>query len=366
MRFSTYLKTVLGIAFAFLAVVMLVNYTVNPLGIYGTPVIEGVNDRYPTVSYFLRIHKTERLKQLRPDTIITGTSRALIGLDPRPEIFGEEAVVYNTGLTAARIYEQRCMLEFAQAIRPLKWVIITLDFFAFSGLGPENEQFEPQRCNPQALHFPQNFRNRYNTLASLDTLVAVTKHFRYIRKPQKQSFIQPNGRMQNNSLYHRIKQNGAAPYFKNPPVPDGEKFTFSYGTDAADTPFRHIEAMLDLTRRGNIDTVLLFSPVHETMLAGLEEEGLQAAVELWKTRIAAIVQANGLRYNAAPYPLWDFFQRNSLTTEKVPKDGDREAVMRWFTDSSHYTPEAGDIVLKKILGLYGENDPYPDFGKKLL
>jgi len=365
MRFTNYIWMVLGVALTLLTLITAINYTINPLGIYGTPIIKDFNDQYPTVPAFLRIHKAERLKQVQPDTVITGSSRALIGLDPRPEIFGDEMRIYNMGLTAAFIYEQLCMLEFAAAIHPLKRIIITLDFFAFYA-GAGNPQFDPARCDPLSLSFPRNFYNRYNTAISLDTFIAATKHLRYIKRPEKQSFIQLNGRMQNNSLYHRIRQNGAAPYFKNPPVPDGKKFTFSYTTDPHDTTFKHFSAMLDLARQRNIETVILFSPIHESLIAGLEDEGLWDKVEEWKSRIIAITRANALHYNAAAYPLWDFANRNRFTTENVPADGDKETRMHYFTDSSHYTPEVGDIVLKKVLGLYSANDPYPAFGIRLI
>lgn len=364
---TSYFRTFFFTVFFLVGVASVANYIINPLGIYGTPVIKGLNDRYPTVPYFLRIHKTERIKQLKPDTVIIGSSRALVGLNPRPEFFEDGAVVYNAGLTAARIYEQRCLLEFAAAATQLRLVILTLDFFAFSAGDPEDEQFEPERCSPLSLSPVRSFLNRYDSLVSLDTIIASVKHLHYIRRPVAHfSFIQPNGYMQNNSFYYRAALNGFAPYFQNPPVATKKGFTFVYPEKSKGTAFRYVEDMLDLARKKGIDVIILFSPAHESFIAGLEREGMWPLVTEWKKQVEDIVFSNAQQYGEEPYPLWDFFYRDPFTAETVPVDGDRETRMHRFVDSGHYTPEAGDILLKKILGLYkrGE-DPWPRFGRLL-
>jgi hypothetical protein len=56
---------------------------------------------------------------------------------------------------------------------------------------------------------------------------------------------------------------------------------------------------------------------------------------------------------------------NSITLEPVPPEEDKKGRMKWFWNGGHYKTEAGDVMLKKVLGLKGAEE-YPDFGRRLL
>ncbi len=140
---------------------------------------------------------------------------------------------------------------------------------------------------------------------------------------------------------------------------------FKYSKNPGDDTFRHFEAMLDFSRRNGINVVLLISPVHETYLRKIENEGKSEVVEKWKQRLSEIVRANAVKYNANAYPLWDFAYRNSITTEVLPAENNKTARMRWFWDSNHYKEETGDIVLRRVLGR-DVDKAYNDFGRKLV
>src|SRR5262249_26234959 len=154
--------------------------------------IRGLNDAHPAASSYLRLEKIEAVKRLKPDAIITGSSRADIGLDPKLEYF-PGMTPYNFGLPASSIAEQRMTLQFAQAVHPLKEAIITLDLISFNALRLENKQFDPARLSPAALAEPHAFFDSYGTIVALDTFVASIKHLRYIKHPERYSYIEPNG-----------------------------------------------------------------------------------------------------------------------------------------------------------------------------
>lgn len=365
MTLAQYLKTVFGAAAFLMLVVAGVNFFANPLGMYNPPLIAGFNDAYPAATAYARLAKTEAVKRLKPDVLITGTSRADIGIDPRPEFF-PGMTPYNFGLSAATLHEQRRVLEFAEAVHPLKKAIITLDFFAFNARKLENKQFDPERLSPAALSPLRSFFDSYGTVVALDTLVAALKNIRYIRHLDRHAFARPNGHKTSNDVSWDVALNGAAHRFARSPAENeisAEDFSFAYSDTPGDTVFKHLEAMLDFCRQRGIEAVLLLSPVHEIYMRQLEAEGRTALVAAWKTRIAALVRANGLRYGEKPYPLWDFAYRNSITTEAVPAAGDKKTQMKWW-DSNHYKAEVGDIVLGKVLGLPGSGK-YPDFGRRL-
>lgn len=375
MNFVTYFRMMFVIAAIVLVLVCAINYVINPIGIYGSPVIKGFNEVHPTASLYARIRRSEDIKRIRPEVLIVGTSCAMIGLDPQPEMFGG-AKVYNAGLSASSVAEHRRVLEFAQAVQPLKKAVITMDFFSYNAQLIDRGAETAQRFNPKSLTPLRAAWNRYNTLPTLDTLIASQKHIRYTKRPNSRSIYMPNGRLHQYDFLLRVQQGGSAQFFEmdlkmrgDGDDPTGTKleFTTQYKGKNAGETYQHLEAMLTLARQNNIELILVFAPIHETYMRRFEREGEWTQVLEWKQRIRNLVMADGVRHGAEPYPLWDFQYRNSITTEELPPLGDTTRFMKWFHDDNHYSPAAGDIVLKKILGLYEEGkDPYPDFGKKLL
>lgn len=369
MNITSYFRTFFVTAFVLLGLVSSINYVVNPLGAYDTPIIKGVNDAFPAASNYARIHRTETVKRLKPEVLITGTSRAMIGMDPQPEMF-DGLRVYNMGLGASTIAEQRQALEFAHAVHPLKQAIITLDIFSFNALQPDRGADAAGRYDPKNLSPLKFYLYKYNTIPTLDTLLASFRHLRYMKQLERRPVYMPNGRLQQHDVLWRININGAASEFStDKPARDMSetKFTTSYAGDGGET-YQHLEAMLDFTRRNNIDVITFISPLHESYVEKqMKPKGRMDFMDEWKSRVQDIIKANALRYGATPYPLWDFRYKNSITMETVPEAGDLETRMRWFRDDNHYTPETGNLILNKILGLTDpENDPYPDFGRRLL
>lgn len=350
-----YLKIVFGLTFLLVATVSAVNYCVDPVGIYGN----NIGNPRPAATSYLRLHKREAVKRLKPDVVIIGTSRSDIGLDPKPEFFPGRRP-YNMALSASLIHEQRLMLEFAQAVSPLKEAIIALDFIAFNARKLENKQFEPEKLSPEALSPLRSFFDTYGTIVSLDTLIAANKHRRYVRRLDRYSYPQPNGHKVNNGDVYDIAQNGVSHKFRLSPLSMAamaEEFSFDYADGTS--VFQQLAAMLEFCRARNIKATLLLSPVHETHLRQLEGAGKGELVKEWKRRVAEVVRADGARHGVKPYALWDFAYPNSLTREPVSEKG-----MKWFWDSGHYKAALGDIVLAKVLGLPAARK-YPDFGRRL-
>jgi hypothetical protein len=355
----SYLKTVFGVTAFLVLAVAGINFLANPIGIYNPPLIKGFNDAYPAATAYARLEKTEAVKRLKPEVIITGSSRADIGLDPRAEFF-PGMTAYNFALSAATLYEQRRTLEFAEMVHPLKKAIITLDFFTFNARKLENKQFEPERLSEDALSPWRSFFDSYGTIVALDTLIASIKNLQYIRHLDRYAYPEPNGHKIGNDVAYDVSVNGAARMFSHPPAEKEtavDDFSFAYSDKPGDDVFQHLDAMLDVARQNKTDVIVLLSPVHDWYIRGLEAKGKAALVAEWKKRIAEIVHAKG-------YPLWDFAYPNSLTTEPVPTADNKKSHMKWWWDPSHYKTELGDIVLRKVLGLPG-SEKYPDFGQKL-
>lgn len=364
--YRRYLAAMAFVSIFLFGAVCAFNYIVNPIGLYSSPVIVGFNDTHPAGALFSRLQKIEAIKKLQPDALVTGSSRADNGLDLRAgETIPEGLRPYNAGLAASSIREQRAMLEFAQAVHPLKLAVITLDYFAFNARRPENAEFEPARLSPEALRPWRAFIDTYDTVTSIDTLIASFKHLRYRKHPERYSVTLPNGRRDPRDLAMEIKNHGAASLFRHDPAASAiqsDNFTTDYSDQPGDNTYKHFEAMLDLVYSRGIKTILIISPVHfETQMSD-ERLSVFRQEEQWKRSLVLINKAVAQRYHSSPYPIWDFDYPNAVTTEPVPPENEVASPMKWFWDPGHYNASLGDIVLRKaVMG----SQEHPGFGKRL-
>lgn len=350
-----YLVFTLALMLAALGGMAAFNFIVDPYGIYRD---WDAGDVYPAADTYERIHKTERIKRVKPDALVLGTSRANIGVNPRQEFFPGLAP-YNAAVSAATIYEQRKMLEFAHKVRPLKKVIMALDFMVFNTMRLENRHFEEQRVAEDALSPVNAFINTYGTAVSFSTLLTAIKSLRYAKTIERRSHPEANGHKKHNEGAWRARKFGVHSIFMLSPNAEiaGREFSYHYSSRPGDDSFQHYRAMLDFCRRNGIEAVVYIGPLHKTHLDMYKDNGVWETMLDWKKRIAAITRDY-------PFPLWDFSTYNSLTNEPLPPLDDKVTQMRWFWDTDHYKEEAGDIILQKVLGLKGR-DFYPDFGKKM-
>lgn len=355
-RSKRYLVSTLGLMLALTAVLALTNFAVDPYGIY-REWEEG--DVFPASGTYERLHKTERIKRVKPDVLILGTSRANIGIDPDEEFF-PGLTPYNAGASAATIREHRLMLEYAYRVRPLKKVVLSLDLLSFNTKRPDNRHFKEHRVAPGALSPQNSFFNTYGTIFSFDTLTVVAKHLRYVESIHRQSYPEANGHKQNDKAAWIAKKRGVHSFFRLSPNSHmyPENFSYAYSDTPGDTTFQDFRAILEFCAEKNIELYIYIGPMHKIHLDMFVDHGMQDIRENWKKKLVEIARPFGV-------PLWDFSTYHDIAMEPLPPEDDTETQMRWFWDTDHYKTEAGDIVMRKILGLPGA-DAYPGFGEKLL
>ena len=102
------------------------------------------------------------------------------------------------------------------------------------------------------------------------------------------------------------------------------------------------------------------------MLIAIREAGIWPAFEDWKRGTVEILVEQAAKRGVDAYPLWDFTDFNTVTTEKIPDLSDTETVMQWFWEPSHFKKAAGDLVFNRVLDHESGSNPVPtDFGVKL-
>ena len=124
-----------------------------------------------------------------------------------------------------------------------------------------------------------------------------------------------------------------------------------------------LRAMIALAHQQHIALKLFISPSHARQWEVIATAGLTVKWEAWKRELVKINHEEAARAGREAFPLWDFSGYNVISAETVPQEGDMQTAMRWYSDSSHYTPALGKVLLDKMFGLpLNEPDVPGDFG----
>lgn len=344
-----------------LIVTFSINLVVDPLGLFGMPTWRGFNAEKTQYQKYLRMAKPHAVRMLKPGGLILGTSRAE-NVDPgHPGWHAGAQPVYNMAIQSSRIHEVLRNLQHAQAQHRLAQVVLFLDDFMFDPRTPSEEGFEEARLDRE--------RTPRINMAWLDDMVMALLSYDALAESittvssqgQKVSVLYlANGAHDPSRLQGAVDQKGGhRKMFLEQVRPAGREFT---GDDSA--PYEAFRAMLAFCRKNNIDLRLAINPMHAHMLELYWLNGAWEKLENWKRRLARIVEQEFADSHAGkPFPLWDFANYNSITTESVPPLGDTTTRMRWYWESSHYKSAVGQLMLDRILADHSApQDPRQSFG----
>ncbi len=108
------------------------NIAVDPYGILSTPSFPGFNQFKPEQDTHNSLVKTIDVIRFKPTTVLLGSSRVIIGLDPSHPGLIDSQNAYNLGIPAIHLpelnyYVEHVLINQSQA----KQMVIGLDFFMF-------------------------------------------------------------------------------------------------------------------------------------------------------------------------------------------------------------------------------------------
>ena len=359
-RFGRY---IVGLVLATVGAILLVagfNWFIDPYSVFGSPKINGVNALKPQVSAQPVLSKAYIVRRVKPNAIVLGTSRADVGIDP--EHYGwSYSPVYNLSLSGANIYDITRYFQHANAIQPLRQVVLMLDFFSFdvSSGYTRTTSFESSLSVSYNGH-PQSGFNILDTVSLTTSFDAFTASVETItHQTDDNTAHMENGMRKNIPLdsygdYRESFMKNISGYLSNMYLPT--KYDFTNPTPGMETPFEYYRTILRIAYQDDIDLRMAISPSHALQWETLEAVGLWTEFEYWKTMLVEINEDESLQAGVAAFPLWDFSGYSAYTTEPVPPWGDTSP-MQGYWDSSHYKKVLGDLVLDCIF-----DDPSPDFG----
>ena len=313
-------------AIAPLGLVAACNWLINPYGVFAAPEIVGVNHLKPEQKNLARIYKAFDLRRKQPEVILFGSSRVEEGLNiEHPALVGKDNYqLYNAGFQAGNPYEILKYLELAIAKNPqLKKVVLGVDFFMFNENLLNQETFSEARLKSSyPVKDALSFLVSFDALTSSKDTVLVSRQNSEPSKQEEQSL---------KSFQFWIKE-----FLRNEQLYAEYKFS--------ENKLANFRQIVELCQQNQIELTVFISPLHVTLLETINVAGLWSEFESWKQAISSIT------------PVWDFAYYNSVTTETVQTE------MSHYLDSSHYSQETGDLVLKRIFNTNLIGIPL-DFGR---
>lgn len=345
-----------------LLLVASINWLVNPFEIFDAPLIHGFNQFKRPVEGHSRMSKAYQVKNIRPDYIILGTSRALA--IPYDYLVPDNVTGFNLALASSSTYEQVRMFQHAHAVKKQKRVVIGLDeqlnTDVLKGFSEERLMVDAEGSERSSLS-GSVFQDVLTVLLSLDALRASIKTI--IKQPEGsiENYLEQDKikRVKNagghRQMFHNMEA-GVLQKFQNITTESCYENSEYIGNEHRDAQ-SYLRKMIETAYADDIDFNIFFSPVHaryyETWCLG----GSWGVIEDMKRNVVVIVEEAASKYGKQPFPVWDFSGYNSITMEPVPVLGDKETLMRGYWEGSHYTETVSRLILERM---FGDDGVVPD------
>lgn len=379
MRARTYsISILLLIALSFLGIAGF-NAVIDPYRFFNTPTIRGINEYKIHFLLHQFLAKPYTVEVKKPDGIILGSSRAgssLVVEHPGWDGFN----AYNFAIAGVDPYFLWRGFQHAKANGKLKRVLLTLDFYMFNVYyvpwSPEARQEYDERLSVTSSN-RWNYRSALRwfkdmsvSLLSFDTLYDSWKTWRGQPAADdtktRLNTLYESGfwvahlgiNMQQRQQFHAIeKQYMGGTWFPEP------RHKFATSDSSNPSRLEYVQKLLAECYRDGIDVTIVFTPFHARLAEAMHAVGIWTLFEQWKKDVIGLNEQEAVKNGRPAFPVWDFTGYNSITTEVVPRLGDRGAEMQWHIDAMHISKAAGDLMQDKIWGR--ETTAAPDFGRKV-
>lgn len=358
-------KYIFRLLFSLISVLLfiaLINWVVNPFGIFTSPDIEGVNVNKSEIERYTRLTKVYQVYNKSFDMVLLASSRGLIIPDDNPLSSGYQMI--NLSLPSGSTYEQFRMLQHAMAIQPLKRILLGLDE-AFTLHAEQNFEEGRLAVDPDSgvntRRWVFAFKDKLNSLIGLDATRASVRTMRHQNNKTgniDERVINAGG---NRNMFLKLESSMLGGY-------QGVKHhcdSVSAESMAHQPPaMRYFRKMLELAYRNNIDMYIYISPVHARYYEIECMTGKWPMIENMKRAVVSLVSSLAVKYKKTAFPVWDFSGYNSITTENLPEKDDTRHLMSWYLEDSHFSKKTAMIITARMAGSLSI-DTYPDFGVQI-
>ncbi|XLZ71514.1 hypothetical protein ABT364_05970 [Massilia sp. SR12] len=343
-----YLAIAAGIPLLLVGGVSGLNYTMDPYLIHqwGSPQVQRLRQPIEKLNAW---GKTYAIAVYRPATIYLGNSRTELGLAVPA---GGPARVFNAALSGATLGDAIRMLGHARQVAPLREVIWGLDAPSFT-LSQGNMELEAGLLARDGSYLVRR------TLLDLQRGVSIdmTRESLALLRGSAESVCHASlaryGQRDGACMRHRIAGWGGTGAVVSART---REFLRGEGPSGSALP-----ALAEAIRSAcQLKWRLYINPTHAMTIDALYRAGKGVRYEAWLAALAGLGQ--DLRAAGCEVRIYDFSGFNSVTSEAVPRPGDR-ADMQNYWEPSHYREAVGGAILARLAGGRAGSD---GFGSELL
>jgi hypothetical protein len=364
------------------------NLVVDPYGMFRMVETPGINENRPAIYNRVRLMKAYDIRRIEPEVLVLGTSRTHLGISMNhPGWPGKTNRRYNAAFDGATTKEMYYYLRHAHSVRPLKQVLLGLDSYHPVAV---TAQTRPD-FSPDLLLAEESLSARLGLalqdlklFASIQTLGEAWTTI----SAQGSAFAEwyaPDGQRLGEVFFRQPGESftefGPRHYFDE--IDQLEvRFQLEWRipekvnrSSAAlpvvhkidpETSLGYIKKIVTFCRENKIDLRIFLTPSHVRQMEISAAAGGWHAIESGKRALVKLLAADHAAHpKQEPFPLWDFAEYSTVTTEPLPPPGSYRE-MAYYWDSSHFKSNVGDWVLDRVLGVARGKSPIPQgFGVRL-
>ncbi|GGD75283.1 hypothetical protein [Lacimicrobium alkaliphilum] len=347
---------VFALSFSFvLASIGVINWVVDPFGMYWSPVYQGVNATKPEAGNRSRVSKAYRSVEAAPQVLLLGNSRIEMGIDPEHELF-KTRQVYNLGMPGASLSMQLDYgLNVIHANKTVKEVILSVDFLDFLSIKSPNVPSSAKADYNSRLPYLSSenseqtewfmLKEKMAMTLSLDALSATIRTL--ISQNSQVSSITSKGFNTAQEYRQIVRLEGVIPLFNQKLDEieqrlDQENLVFEPESEQGySKEFSKLRTFISALNDADIRLTIFTSPYHYSYLQVLSEKGYWQDFMKWKTYLAALKSHN------ESIDIWDFSGFSQFSLEPVPVPTPHQE-MDFYWEPAHYKSEVGDLILQRM------------------
>ena len=343
LSWASYLRWMLTTLAICVALVGAINVFVDPLGIFGSPRIPGINATKPYLDHHRDLTRWQAARRVCAGAGIFGNSRAEIGFDPRHPAFAAAGLsAFNYALPSAPASTIDRQLKWLASIGCTpKLAIVGVEFNDFLGT-TKAVPLPPVDAPPQidgkvlaeTVFAITGLRDSAKTAALQRARYAATLTERGFNPLD--NYIAEVDNSGHYILFRQRADENARSW--------GRKAKAIQPAEGQSIDQQALDALLAGIQQSGGKARLVIYPYHAEIRLMQARLGLADLFNDWKRMVVAI---------AARHPgveVWDFSGIGPETLEAIPAPGDRKTHLQYFWEAGHFKRALGDKVIARVMG----------------
>ena len=341
----TYLAVAGGLPFLLVCAVAATNYALDPYLIHQwqTPQVSRLRQPVEKLNAW---GKTYAMARYRPEVIYLGNSRTELGLAVPQD---GPARVFNAALSGATAGDALRMLGHARHVGDIRTVIWGLDAPSFT-LSVGNSELENSLLASDGTYLARRFLLDLQRAVSVDMSLESFDMLRGRGLGVCHSSLAQAGQRDASCMHYRIQGWGGTGQ-----VIEARTREFLRGEGPVMGTLPSVERAIE--SQPQVHWRLYVNPTHAMTIDGLYWAGSGPQYEAWLAGLTAM--GGRLRKAGRDVRLFDFSGFNHVTSEPVPRPGDRSDMLNYW-ETSHYREQVGDAILRRLSGGAAATDGFGD------